>query len=143
MMADVDKFFQDKKIPETAKPGLITVLYDESQMMPWLVEDNRSVLKNETRHPSKSGVIERIAAILDEMAPPKSMFDEENEVTVLVTLQVDPDEADTEFDTLAVRKAVRDAIQLAVECGEDAGFVHQLGEDISIGMVSVDTLCVD
>lgn len=142
-MTDVDKFFQDKKIPETAKPGLITVLYDESQMMPWLVEDNRSVLKNETRHPSKSGVLERIAAILDEMAPPKPIT-EETEVTALVTLQVAPDSMRVVPHPIAdVRKAVRDAIQLAVECGEAAGFVHQLAEDISIGMVSVDTLCVE
>lgn len=142
-MADVETFFRGKNIPKTAKPGLITVLYDESQMMPWMVEDNRSVLKNETRHASKGGVLQRIAAILEEMAPPKPIT-EATEVTVLVTLQVDPDSMRVVPHLIAdVRKAAEDAIQLAVECGEDAGFVHQLAEDISIGVVGSDTLCVE
>jgi hypothetical protein len=143
MTADVEKFFQDKKIPETAKPGLFTVLCDKSQTMPWLVEDNRSVLKHETRHRSKGAVLEQIAAILDTMDPPTPVT-EATEVTVLVTLQVEPDSMRVvPFLTSDIRKAARDAIQLVVEGGEAAGFVHQLSEDISIGMVSVNTLCVE
>jgi hypothetical protein len=55
-------------IPDGAKPALITVVYDPNdEERPWKVEDNRQPVRNETRHASKGGVLERMAEILDSM----------------------------------------------------------------------------
>jgi hypothetical protein len=58
-------------IPDGAKPALITVVYDsDNPQQPWMVEDGRQALRNETRHATKRGVMERVADILNSMAPP-------------------------------------------------------------------------
>jgi hypothetical protein len=56
-------------IPDGAKPALITVVFNPNDPeQPWTVEDNRHPLRNETRHASKVGVLERIAEILDDLS---------------------------------------------------------------------------
>jgi len=60
-------------IPDGAKPALIAVVFDPNDPeQPWTVEDNRQPVRNETRHATKGGVLERVAEILDSIAPPDS-----------------------------------------------------------------------
>jgi hypothetical protein len=58
------------------------------------------------------------------------------ELGVLVTLQVDMDEPHTETE---ISKAAVQAIANAVRLGEDNGFSHDLADDVSFGLVAVDS----
>jgi hypothetical protein len=58
------------------------------------------------------------------------------ELGVLVTLQADMDEPHSEAD---ISKAAVQAIENAVRMGEDNGFSHDLADDVSFGLVAVDS----
>jgi hypothetical protein len=58
------------------------------------------------------------------------------ELGVLVTLQADMNEPHTEAD---INKAAVQAIANAVRLGEDNGFSHDLADDVSFGLVAVDS----
>ena len=58
------------------------------------------------------------------------------EVQVMVTLRADMDEPHTKA---AVVKAAVQAIENAVRLGEDNGFSHDRADDVSFGLVAVES----
>ena len=56
-------------IPERAKFALIGVIFrPKNTDMPWLVQDSRKALQNEFPCHDKKDVLDKIAAILDDMS---------------------------------------------------------------------------
>jgi len=108
----------------------------------WVVTDGRRSSNNEFQCCSKGGVLEKIADLLETMHPTILDGNDEMEVTLLVTTQVSNDGGDLPALN-ELRSSVKEAIQHAVNYGEMNGFVHPLAEYISIGVSSVDTLCIE
>ena len=112
----------------------------------WVVSDGRSATNYTFPCPSKGAVLEKIAQLLEQMQPAVTLNETTTEVemTFIITTQVSLcDMWNKKLTDDAIRASVREGLVLALRYGEQNGFVHILAEDISIGVVSVDTLCVD
>jgi len=57
------------------------------------------------------------------------------EIKVLVTVQVDEDDPDTQIDRETMEAAAVEAIENAVRFAENAGFEHSLAGELSVGFV--------
>ncbi|MFA5419524.1 MAG: hypothetical protein WC341_13820 [Bacteroidales bacterium] len=144
MESKIDPKLRGKLAEKCEKLNLIGVY-----QMPngsWVLTDGRSASDNAFALPSKGAVLSKVAQLLENMQPATMLNEEVSEVemTFIVTTQVslcDP----TVFAKFPedIRSSVCDALQHAVKFGEQNGFSHNMAEDISIGIVGVDTLCVN
>jgi hypothetical protein len=112
----------------------------------WVVEDGRTAKANQHRCYSKRAVLAKMAELLDAMQPPNPALENENnnaDVTVLVTVQASVCDSEGHLPTLDVRRGVAEAVENAVKFGEAEGFSHQWAEEISLGVMEVQTLTVE
>jgi hypothetical protein len=112
----------------------------------WVVEDGRTAKANQYRCYSKRAVLSMMAELLDAMQSPDPTLNIENdnaEVTVLVTMQASICDPKGHLPTTEVRQGVAEAIDNFVRRGEAEGFSHKWADDISLGVVDVQTLTVE
>jgi hypothetical protein len=107
----------------------------------WVVTDGRSVSHKIFSCPSKGAVLAKIAEFLEAMQPAAKLSESnlEVEMTFIVTTQVSL--VGAVYPNIS--ESVREGLLHAVKYGEQNGFVHDLAAEVSIGVVSVDTLCID
>ncbi len=133
------------KLAETCEKLNLVGIYE----MPdgsWVLTDGRSTSHNTFACPSKGAVLSKIAQLLENMQPAMQLNEDASEVemTFIITTQVSLcDVWHGNVTEEQIRSSVAGALRHALKFGEQNGFVHTLVEDISIGVVSVDTLCID
>jgi hypothetical protein len=134
-------------IPDGAKVGLIGLIFNPSNIeTPWLVQDNRKVLKNEYPCATKADVLDKITEILDDMSHFPSKLERGNddaEVVVAITLQASLCDLGDEVNTLDLRAAALQAVANAVQHHEQEGFTHALADKVAFGVREVRTLGVE
>lgn len=111
----------------------------------WVVEDGRKTGANKYLCCSKGAVLSKIAELVDELQPPDptlNVKDENVEVTVLVTLQASICDPEGQLLITALRQGAAEAINRAVKFGEAEGFDHEWADDVSLGVVDVQSLTV-
>lgn len=129
-----------KDIPENSKCALVGIVFRPEGQQPWLVQDNRMALRNEFPCSTKGDVLDKIAAILDDMHLPPGKLDQDSdsvEVVVAVTLQVSLCDPGDEVNTLDLRRAASTAVENAVHHHEEVGFDHALADKISLHVRAV------
>jgi hypothetical protein len=133
-------------VPNNAQVALITVIYYPADGKPWTVEDGRKALDNRFSCGAKSEVLNKLAAVLDDMCNPPAKLDHDSEpveITVAVTMQASLCDLDTQVNVSDLQRSASQAVENAIRHSEQVGFNHALSEIVSLKTVQVRTLSAE